>query len=626
MAAQPPPLILKSTQEFLRRHLPFSQMDDAHLGLLAAAAKLNYFADGTRLQTAGDGPARTLFVVHRGEVRSLEPGASEPSPDHLLSLFPGECFPLGALIEARPVINDYVAVSDTFCDEFDKSVFDAVLRDSAPFAAFCTRRIAHLLQESRRNARLQAGEEAFAQHNMTSLLSSLIRRQPVTCTPPTPLRQALTTMRDARIGALVVVDERMHPVGMFTERDVLDRVVLQGTSLETPLSAVMTPAPATLDESASAFDAALEMVQRGIRHLPVTRGGVLVGVVSERDLFSLQRVGMREVSRAIAHAATPAALQAAAADVRTLARNMLAQGMGIGQLTQVIVALNDRLVERAIRLVTADADIDDIDFCWIALGSEGRMEQTISTDQDNGLIFAVPKNADAEGIRLRLLPVAQRINKLLATLGFPLCQGDIMAGNPKWCLGLAEWQSRFGDWLRNPLPGALLNAAIFFDFRPLHGNAALASRLREWLLAEVQTRPAFLRMLAANALAVSPPLNFFGELAGAGKIDLKGQGARPFIDAARVLALAGNAAVTHTAQRLRLTAAGNLAQEAEAMVEAFQFVQTLRLNRQFAALADGGAPNQIDLATLNELDQRILKEAFRQARKLQSRLKLNYAL
>ncbi|MBL8384834.1 MAG: CBS domain-containing protein [Burkholderiales bacterium] len=473
----------------------------------------------------------------------------------------------------------------------------------------------------------RAAEDASARQDMTSLLSSLVRKAPVTAHADTPLREALTTMRDARIGSIVAVDADGRPVGIFTERDVIDRVVLAAVPLDAPLTRVMTPDPLALDETATAFDAALAMARRAIRHLPVTRAGRLVGVVSERDLFSLQRVGMREVSRGIDQAADAAALAAAATDVRLLARNMMSQGMAVEQLTQLIVAMNDRLVERTIEMAARDAGIEDVDLCWIALGSEGRQEQTVSTDQDNGLVFALPPGGDAAALRARLLPFADRVNQALAPLGFPLCKGGIMAGNPKWCLSVDEWKACFGDWLRNPTPDALLNAAIFFDFRGLWGNAALAAGLRTWLDGEARARPAFLRTLAANALSTQPPLNFLGEIAGGGKVDLKGQGARLFIDAARVLALAHAIPATQTAQRLRLAAARYGAErEAEAMVEAFHFIQAQRLNRQFQALEDGGAPNEIDVAALNDLDRRILKETFRQAGKLQSRLKLDYAL
>ena len=620
-------LLKRTVIDFLRQHPPFSQLDDDHLDLLAERASVNYFPDGTRILGPADGMPGRYYIVHRGEVRSAPPGQFASDAGGVAALHPGESFPLGALVEGRAVVNDYVAGGDTFCYEFDKAAFDMLLARSTAFATFCTRRIAHLLQESRRQARAQAQEASHARHNMTSLVSTLLRKPAVTCKETTSLRDALLVMRDQRIGSMVAVDGANRAVGILTERDVLDRIVLEGRPLDIPFASVMTPAPRSIEESATAFDAALLMARHAIRHLPVTRGGELVGVISERDLFAAQRASMREVGRSINQAADGGALEQAAADVRKLARNLQAQGMALDQLTLLIVALNDRLVERAIDMVRRDTGFEAQGACWIALGSEGRMEQTVSTDQDNGLVFEPTPGESVETCRERLLAFAGQVNQLLARLGFPLCKGGIMAGNPKWCLTIDEWKQRFGDWLRNPTPEALLNAAIFFDFRALQGEIRLATELRAWLVAEVKERPAFLRMMAANALGNTPPLNIFGELATSGSLDLKGQGARPFIDAARVLALADGTLATQTTQRLRLGAARHgTAREAEALVEAFEFIQNLRLTRQFRALDDGGPPNQIEISTLNELDRRILKEAFRQARKLQSRLRLDYAL
>ena len=602
-------------------------MDPEELAWLGAQARLNYHPQGTRLLTGGDGAPVVFHLVLRGEIRIVAQGHEAGSASAVDVLLPGECFPLGALIENRPVVGDYIAAIDTFCYEWDKDDFDRLLGQSPQFADFCTRRVAHLLQESLRLARQAAGEDAHARHNMSSLLSTLLRKAPVTCAADASLRDALTRMRDKRIGSIVAVGAKGQITGILTERDVLDRVVLGDVALDGPLAAVMTPDPLTIDENASAFDAALLMARHAIRHLPITRAGCLIGVVSERDLFSLQRVGMREVGRAINHAEDAEALARAAADVRILARNLRSQGMAVEQLTQLIVAVNDRMVDRAIAIVSRDFDIDAIEFCWIALGSEGRMEQTISTDQDNGIIFNAPAGGAPESTRERLVPFALRINELLANIGFPLCKGGIMASNPKWCLSLAQWKERFADWLRNPTPDALLNAAIFFDFRPLSGAHALAEDLRTWLLGEAAARPAFRRMLAANALGNHLPLNFFGELPSSGTLDLKGQCARPFIDGARVLALAAGVGATHTAQRLRMVATQHgAARETETMIESFHFIQSRRMARQFEALEDGGAPNEIDIASLGELDRRILKETLRQARKLQSRLALDYAL
>jgi CBS domain-containing protein len=273
------------------------------------------------------------------------------------------------------------------------------------------------------------------------------------------------------------------------------------------------------------------------------------------------------------------------------------------------------------------------EWCWLALGSEGRLEQTLATDQDNALVFVAAGDADAA--RARFLPFAQEVNMALDACGFPLCKGEIMARNPRWCLSLDEWGALFDGWIRNAVPESLLNAVIFFDFRALAGEARLAGALRATVLRAAADNAAFRRAMAGDALRLKPPLgllrDFTPDDAGpfAGTLDLKGSGGRLFVDAARVLALAQGLTATSTAARLRgALAAGALpAAEADAAVEAFHYIQMLRLRRQYLAVELApGAENRIDPEQLNAIDRRILKESLRQAGVLQERLKLDYAL
>jgi CBS domain-containing protein len=301
-------------------------------------------------------------------------------------------------------------------------------------------------------------------------------------------------------------------------------------------------------------------------------------------------------------------------------------------LTGLVATLNDRLTERILALEAARHDLAGVRLCWLALGSEGRHEQTFSTDQDNAIIFEA--DGDAATARVRLLPFARAVNETLDACGFPLCKGEIMASNPKWCLSATEWRVQFGDWIRNPVPEALLNANIFFDFRALWGEAQLARDLRAWLGDMTREDQRFLRMMAENALQSQPPLGFFGDFQTSGEegtrgtIDLKAQGTRVFTDAARIVALAAGVDAQNTAARLRHAAAAEHVpgDEVEAIVEAFYFILLLRLRHQHLEGAAGADGNRIDPRALNELDQRILKEAFRQARKLQRRLALDYQL
>jgi CBS domain-containing protein len=249
------------------------------------------------------------------------------------------------------------------------------------------------------------------------------------------------------------------------------------------------------------------------------------------------------------------------------------------------------------------------------------MEQTLVTDQDNGLLFAASSDAEARALRDRFLPFAQEVNEGLALCGFPLCDGNVMAGNAQWCLSLDEWRDCFTQWIRTPEPAALLNASIFFDFRALAGDSHLAERLRKILSELARGNDIFLRMMTLNALAAEPPLGRLRDfvLAADGLLDLKKFGSRIFVDAARILALAQGVPAVGTVPRLR--ALGNQPDQ-RAAVRAFLALQDLRLHSQ----TDGIADNRIDPSQLNEFDRGVLLESLRQARVLQRRLKTRFQI
>lgn len=468
-----------------------------------------------------------------------------------------------------------------------------------------------------------------------SPLAALIRRAPVTAAPETSLRDAVQLMSQNRVGSIIVVAPGGQPLGIFTIRDLLHRVAAVSCNLDQQLAQVMSSSGLLmLETGATVYQAALLMARHGVHHvIIVDRAGCVAGIVSQDNIHELQSGGGKDISAAIREAQDMASLVAAAAEIRRLAETMLAEGAAAEPLTQLVSTLNDHLTVRIIELTQAEFSLPQVEWCWLAFGSEGRFEQTLSTDQDNGLVFAASAADGAEPIRQAFLPFARLVNERLDTCGFPLCKGNVMASNSELCLSLAEWQARYRGWLQAGNPQALLNASIYFDFRPLYGVERLAQELRQWVLDHVPKASLFQRLMAEIALQTSPPLAVFrdftfdGNTAFPHTLDLKGAGARLFVDAARILALAAGVGETGTAQRLRaLAERGKLdGEDVGALIEGFFFIQQLRLRVQ-----QGGAPtgtaNRVDPDTLNELDRHILKEAFRQARKLQERLRLEYRL
>ena len=635
MSDRIPASLLTAVTDFLRGHPPFDGMEPDALKFLAGRLQLSYHPRDSVVQSPAQGEAETLFIVQRGIVRVRNADAHQPVAGAWIALRAGESFSVGALLERRPVANPYIAAEDTFCYQLARRDFDELLGRSPRFHVFCTRYVTSLLQQSRRLLRMQCSSDVGEQQTINASLRSLIKRAPVSCAADTSVGAALATMKAQKIGSIVIVSAAQQPAGIFTRGDVLDRVTLAQIDLNAPIGSVMTPDPVALPAEASGYDAAFAMARNDCRHVLVVEEGRLLGIVTERDLFSLQRVSIRHINRTLAGAADAGALQQAARDIRGLAANMLGQGVAAEQVTAIITALNDALTRRILELEMGRHDLEGITWCWLAFGSEGRCEQTLSTDQDNGLLFAGADGVDPAAIRGKLLPFARNVNRTLDACGFPLCKGNIMAGNPELCLDLAEWQQKFGDWVRNPAPQALLNASIFFDFRAVSGAAQLAETLRDGLLALTRGHAGFLRMMAQNALLVQPPLGMVRDFvvdddgAYAGSIDLKTAGARLFVDAARIFALAHGVAGTNTAQRLHYagTRMNLSADEISSAVEGFNFIQQQRLRQQVAApQGAGGGANRVNPDALNEVDRRILKEALQQARKLQSRLALDYHL
>jgi CBS domain-containing protein len=620
----PASTLLEQLSAELMAHAPFAQMQPVHVRQFVAAACEDYYAPGEVLLEPAMGPVRSLLLLRRGRVT----GRRGAGPTGSLQYEPGELFPVGALLAARPVRSTYTAQDDCFCLRLPADAVQALAHDSTPFADFLERRALHFFELARQALRETYASEALHEQALEAPLSTLRRKAVLSCTADIALAQALAQMHDQGVGSVVVVDAQQMPRGIVTRHDILGRVTLPALPLATPIGAVMSAPVHVLEASATLQDAALLMSRHGVRHVPVCERGALVDIVSERDLFALQRLSLKGLSTRIRAAGDLPTLQRAAQDIRRFARNLLGQGVQARQLTELISHLNDLLTTSLVQLLAREQGIDLQRACWLAFGSEGRSEQTIATDQDNGLVFA---SDDPQTDRPAWLRFARTVNDALDACGYPLCKGNVMASNPQCCLSAGEWQARFAQWIEHGAPQDLLSASIYFDLRPIAGRLELARPLCEMLLHEPARVPRFIKQMADNALTNRAPLDWLGALATRDEgehrwLDLKLRGTALFVDAARLYTLAHGIDASST--RSRLTAAALAlrapALEAESWVAAFEFLQMLRLRVQLDEGVAAARPNEVDVAGLNPIDRRVLKESVRVARSLQQRIELDY--
>ncbi|HEX5767050.1 MAG TPA: CBS domain-containing protein, partial [Burkholderiales bacterium] len=221
---------------------------------------------------------------------------------------------------------------------------------------------------ARLEQRIAEEQQAFARP-----LRSLVKRPPLLCAPGITVAEAAALMRAEDVGSLVVVDGGSRPIGIVTNQDIV--AALAKNASGHAVVEAMTPNPFSLPGHALAYEAAVAMIAQRIRHVLVTEEGRLTGVVSERDLFSLQRLGLGELAMEIRLAASLEVLAGLAGEVRGLTRTLVEQGVGAEQLTLFVSVLNDRISQRAIEIVRKRHDLERIRWCWLAFGSEGRFEQ-----------------------------------------------------------------------------------------------------------------------------------------------------------------------------------------------------------------------------------------------------------
>ena len=469
-------------------------------------------------------------------------------------------------------------------------------------------------------------------------VSRFVARPPVTAGPRTPVRDLARQMVAAGVGSIVIVGDDGSPAGIITDRDLRTKIVAAGRDPTVTAAADVMSAPVvTVPSDTYGFEALLEMTRRGFHHLLVVDGGRPVGVVSSNDFVRLQATHPVAVVREIGRAPSIDDLARLAGRVTALVRRLVDEGGTPYDVGRIVAELNDQLLQRVLELVTdprSPGGPPPAPFCWLAFGSEARREQTLRTDQDNGLAYADPAAAAEPAVAAYFARLASEVNGALIRIGFPECPGRIMASNPEWCQPVAVWAARFRHWMQEGGPEEVLRACIFFDLRPVGGAIDLGTSLRTVIQSEAPSARRLLALLARDVVDRPVPLTVFGNLRVArdephrGTIDLKGGGGLQLVAAARIHALALGLPETNTVDRFQAAAGQGVYGESEAreIVDAHQLLQRLRLVHQLACLERGEPPdNRISPKRLSHADSVLLREALRTVGRVQEELRVRYA-
>lgn len=447
----------------------------------------------------------------------------------------------------------------------------------------------------------------------------------VVCSVQTPIRQAARLLEEHRVSALAVTaggNAGEAVIGIVTDRDMRSRVVAadaeggpDAVDGSMPVARIMSAPVIAVPASASAHEALLTMQRHGIHHVAVrAEDGQVIAIVRDSDLLRLQQYSSSALIHQIQQADDVERLVELRGRFPALACALLDAGAPARHVTRLSSRLTDALAQRLVELAVAELGQPPARFCFFALGSEGRAEQTLCTDQDNALIYE--DGGDRAGAEAYFAALGERLCQWLAHAGYAPCRGGIMASNARWRKTQAQWQAQFASWITGANPQDLLEFSIFFDLRAVAGDAALVGGLRTFVQRAGAEHPPFLLHLAHNALTFRPPVTLFGQLrsgAGAapGTLSLK-EAALPIVHVARLYALRHRLAETNTLDRLAKLHALGVLQKAlhDDLADAYAFLLRLRLRRQCSLLAGGRVPdNLLEIEGLHHMEEATLKQA-----------------
>ncbi|HEU4371290.1 MAG TPA: DUF294 nucleotidyltransferase-like domain-containing protein [Methylomirabilota bacterium] len=484
------------------------------------------------------------------------------------------------------------------------------------------------------------GERAGELSLFMRRVRDMVKRRPVTCGADISAVDVARRLSREAIGSIVVVDDDGAPIGIVTDRDLRSRVVAAGRDpTGTRVRDIMSAPLVTLPPAAFAFEAVLAMTRHRIRHVVLVDEGRLVGVLSSQDFLALQTTHPVTLAREIVQATSVEGLAALAARVTGLVRRLVEEGGTAYDVGQIVAELNDRIVTRVLGLTAGALEevgepAPPVPFCWLVFGSEARREQTLRTDQDNGLIYADPPSGEEAATAGYYTHFAGDVIRNLVTIGFPPCPGDAMASNPRWCQPLGVWAGYFRRWLDLPSPEEVLAASIYFDLRPLAGAFAQAGALERILRTEAPANRGFLRLLASDVASRRVPLTLFGNIATRsrgslrGTVDIKAAGTLQLTGAARLAALEFGLSQTNTVDRLRAAAERGLysAEDTREITDAYQHLMRLRLVHQLEQIAAGAPPdNDVVHARLSHADALLFRDALKTVERVQAGIRERFA-
>lgn len=640
-------VIINRVQEFLKRFPPFSFLDERALAVVAGSVEVRYHAKGEHLFRRGDPAQQFFFVLKQGQVHLL--AQEEASAKVAEVCDEGDVFGVLALLGKRPYILDALVIEDSLVYAIPVAVFEKILQENSRVALFFAAGFASgqlvvrkdLSQSQKARTVFQDVSKDNGLMIFTGQSDWRFSKEVLSCPSGISVQKAAQMMAERSVGSIVVVNEAQHPLGIITDKDLRNKLVAQGLGMSTAVEHVMTSPVLTKSAEAGFSDLYLSMIKNRLHHLIITQDGSdqspIIGIFSDHDIFLSQGNSPAVLIHALMNTWDIPEMAKIRDQAERLLKYYLENEISMDFVASVITEVNDTIIQRAVQLAVEKhasefPEFENLKFCFLSLGSEGREEQLLRTDLDNAIVYEDVADSVGEKAQAYMQLIGQDVIESLLACGFQACPAEMMANNPQWCQPASVWKKYFSDWILTPNQKALLNAAIFFDFRPVYGDKSLAAELSAHIYQEIADRNIFLNFLAKNALTNPPPLGFFKnfivEKSGEqkDKFDIKLRAMMPLADIARLLVLSHRVVgINNTFRRFEKLAEME-PNYGDLLLEAGKAYEILMRMRAIEGLNTQSAGRYIDPASLGKLQRQLLKNAFAPIDELQKIVQVRFQL
>ncbi|MCR1814707.1 DUF294 nucleotidyltransferase-like domain-containing protein [Aliarcobacter butzleri] len=405
----------------------------------------------------------------------------------------------------------------------------------------------------------------------------------------------------------IIVKKSDGGYGIITDSLLKVKVLLQGRDLTIPVRDIAIFPLLTIQKDDYLFEALTILIKRNIKRIGVTNNnGEMIGILEQIDILSHFANHTYVIESKIKNANKVEDLKIASNEFLNIIKSLQAKGVKIYHISNLIGQLNTKVYQKLYSLVLPEELQKNA--CLIVMGSEGRNEQIIKTDQDNALV--IKNGIDVEQYR----PYMQQVTNHLIDLGYPPCEGNIMVSNPYWCKTADEYKTDITKWINSPDMKSYLDLAIFIDAFAVAGDKELLINLKEYLYNKIQSKDIFMAYFAKSTLAFDTPTTFSSFMAKDDLINIKKAAIFPIVQGIRSLALREKIKETTTIKRIKILEARNILEKTKAaeLIEAFEIASTLRLKNQLDCIQEGvPLTNEINTNGLGKIERDLLKESFK---------------